>query len=261
MENSNFIKFLGTAGGRFVVAKQLRSSAGTFISIKGKNIMLDPGPGTLVRCAKSRPPIDVSKIDAIILTHAHLDHSNDINVLIDAITEGGLKKRGVLFAPGDCLSGDDAVVLKYLRDYLQEITILRASSEYRVDEEVAFKTSIKHKHGVETYGIKFDIDGFKISFIVDTKYFAELIDDYAGSDILILNVVMDKRHPEYGNVLHLYYDDAANIIKAIRPQKAVLTHFGMTMLKAKPWELVRELSDKLGVNVIAASDGMRIELV
>ncbi|HBQ28399.1 MAG TPA: MBL fold hydrolase, partial [Desulfotomaculum sp.] len=29
----NFIKFLGTAGARFVVAKQLRSSGGTLISL------------------------------------------------------------------------------------------------------------------------------------------------------------------------------------------------------------------------------------
>lgn len=242
------------------MAKQIRSSAGTFISINGKNIILDPGPGTLVKCAASEPPIDLSKVDAVILSHAHLDHSNDVNVVIDAITEGGLKKRGVLFAPDQCLNGDDAVVLNYLRHYLQEITVLRASSEYHVGEEVAFKTSIRHVHGVETYGIKFDVDGLKVSFMVDTKYFPELIDDYAGSDILILNVVIDKPHPEYGKVQHLYYDDAATLIKAIRPKKAVLTHFGMTMLAAKPWKLAEELSDKLGVDVVPATDGMRIDL-
>ncbi|HZD59325.1 MAG TPA: MBL fold metallo-hydrolase [Anaerolineae bacterium] len=259
MGNHDYIKFLGTAGGRFVVAKQLRSSAGTLISIKGKNILLDPGPGTLVRCATARPRIDLNKIDAIILTHAHLDHSTDVNALIDAITEGGLKKRGVLFAPDECLNGDNAVVLKYLRDYLQEITVLRASSEYRVGE-VAFKTSIRHQHGVEAYGIKFDIDGLKVSFMVDTKYFPELIDDYADSNILILNVVMDKVHPEYGKILHLYYEDAVNIIKAIKPQKAILTHFGMTMLKAKPWVLTKELSNELGIDIVAASDGMTVVL-
>jgi len=259
MEDRNFIKFLGTAGGRFVVAKQLRSSAGSLIRIKGKNIILDPGPGTLVKCAKSQPPIDASKIDAVILTHAHSDHSNDVNALIDAITGGGLKKRGVLFTPNDRLNGDNAVVLKYLRDYLKEITVLRASSEYHVGE-AAFKTSIKHEHGVETYGIKFDIDGQNVSFMVDTKYFPELIVDYADSDILILNVVLDKYRSEYGNILHLCYDDAINIIKAIMPQKAILTHFGMAMLKAKPWMLAKELSKELGIDIVAASDGMTIAI-
>lgn len=259
LEKQNYIKFLGTAGGRFVVARQLRSSAGIFLSIDGKNIILDPGPGTLVRFAKAKPRIDVGKINAIILTHAHLDHSNDVNALIDALTEGGLKKRGVLYAPEDCLSGRNAVVLEYLRDYLQDIVILKESSRYQLDE-LTFGTSIKHEHGVETYGIKFDVDGLKVSFIADTKFFPQLIDDYTDSDILILNVVLDKPHPEWGNVMHLSLEDAANIITAIRPRKAVLTHFGMMVLKAKPWILAADLSNKLGIEVISASDGMKLDL-
>jgi len=98
MTGEDHIKFLGTAGARFVVARQLRASAGVFIKMKGSNIILDPGPGTLVRCAKSKPPIDIAALDAVILSHAHIDHTNDANILIDAMTGGGLKKRGILFA-------------------------------------------------------------------------------------------------------------------------------------------------------------------
>ncbi|UCB52854.1 MAG: hypothetical protein JSV10_01825, partial [Candidatus Zixiibacteriota bacterium] len=65
---ANKIKFLGTAGARFVVTKQLLSTAGTWITLEGKNVLLDPGPGTLVRCARSRPPLDPTKLDAIILS-------------------------------------------------------------------------------------------------------------------------------------------------------------------------------------------------
>ena len=46
----NWIKFVGTAGARFVVAKQLRSSGGLWFSLQGMNLYLDPGPGALVRC-------------------------------------------------------------------------------------------------------------------------------------------------------------------------------------------------------------------
>jgi hypothetical protein len=41
---------------------------------------------------------------------------------------------------------------------------------------------------------------------------------------------------------------------------AVLTHFGMTMLRAKPWELAAQLQQSLGVKVIAARDGMKLDL-
>ena len=90
---------MGTAGARFVVAKQLRSSAGTWVTLEDKNILLDPGPGTLVRCAKSRPRLDPTKLDAIILSHQHIDHANDVNIMIEAMTTGGYSKRGYFSLP------------------------------------------------------------------------------------------------------------------------------------------------------------------
>lgn len=258
MKDLPFIKFLGTAGARFVVARQMRASGGIYISARGQNIIMDPGPGTLVRCATSKPRIDVSRLNAIILTHAHIDHSNDVNILIDAISEGGLKRRGVLFATRECIEGENAVILNYLRGFLEEIVLLEANRQYRIGE-LTFSTSIRHQHPVETYGIKFDIDGREVSFMVDTKYFPGLLDSYKGSSILIMNVVRFKPH-ESGEVMHLCIDDVREIVSAIRPEKAIMTHFGMTMLKARPYELSRELTDELGIQVIAASDGMRVEL-
>ncbi|MBA7637448.1 Ribonuclease BN [subsurface metagenome] len=257
MDSDDHIKFLGTAGARYVVAKQLRYSAGTFIKIKDKNIILDPGPGTLVRCAKSRPPIDVTTIDAIILSHAHIDHTNDANILIDAMTEGGLKKGGILFAPKDCLFGINAVILNYLRDFLEDIKILEENKKYQIGD-LTFNTSIKHRHPVETFGIIFNFNGKKISFLVDTNYFPELIESYKNSYILILNVVRYKPHKS-SKVMHLSIHDAKEIISKIRPEKTILTHFGWSMIRAKPWEVAERLTSELGVEVIAASDGMSLE--
>ena len=39
-----------------------------------------------------------------------------------------------------------------------------------------------------------------------------------------------------------------------------MTHFGMTMVKAKPWEIAEDISKKTDVKVIAASDGMNLDL-
>jgi len=256
--HKDYIKFLGTAGARFVVAKQLRSSAGVYICIRDAHIIIDPGPGTLVRCAKSKPPIDVTKLDAIIITHAHIDHSNDANILIDAMTGGGLNGKGLLFAPEECIHGENAVVLPYVRSFLEDIVILRPRGQYSIGE-VSFTTSLRHQHPVETYGIIFDYNGRRISFMVDTHYFPELTKDYEDSDILVMNVVRSTPH-ESGKVMHLSIDDVREILTRIRPRKAVLTHFGMTMLKAKPWVVAEQLSHELGVDVIAASDGMTLEL-
>ena len=85
----NKIKFLGTAGARFVVTRQLRKSGGLWLTFDDTNILIDPGPGSLVRCLSSRPKLNPKDLDGIILTHRHIDHSNDINIMIEAMTNGG----------------------------------------------------------------------------------------------------------------------------------------------------------------------------
>jgi len=249
----DFIKFLGTAGARFVMIKQLRASGGLWINSGGVNVLVDPGPGSIVRCAKSRPKLNPSLLDAIILTHKHLDHSNDINVAIEAMTEGGFKKRGVVFCPDDAVSVDP-VIFNYAKQLPGKIDILRPLASYRING-FEFETSMRHKHPVETYGLKFKIKENTVGLLCDTKYFKELTGFYK-TDVLIIGVVFSKSRPE---VEHLCLSDAEIIIKDIKPKKAILTHFGMTMLAAKPKILAEDLTQRLGIEVIAAYDGMSID--
>jgi len=248
----DFIKFLGTAGARFVMIKQLRASGGLWVSHKGRNVLIDPGPGSIVRCAASRPKLDPTKLDAVILTHRHLDHANDINVMIEAMTDGGFKKRGILFCPEDAIN-EDPVVLKHTRGLVEKIEILEANKTYNVDN-FEFQTSMRHIHPVLTYGLKFNIKNTSVSLLTDTKYFKELTNFYK-TDILIICVVFFEPRP---GVDHLCLLDAESLIRDIQPKKVILTHFGMTMLRAKPQIQALELSNKLGIEVSAAYDGMTI---
>jgi len=252
----SFIKFIGTAGARFVVSKQLRSSGGVWMSVGETNLYIDPGPGALVRCLNGKPKLEPSALDGILLTHKHLDHSGDVNVMIEAMTEGGLKKRGVLFAPEDALE-EDPVVLRYLRNYVEEVVVLKENTEYRIGE-IPFSTAQKHRHRVETYGINFKVKPHSLSLISDTKFFPELPDLYRG-EILIIHVVRLKPVVDEP-IEHLSVEDVKTIVKEVKPKLTILTHFGMTMIRAKPWEVVSELEKELGLKVIAASDGMKLDL-
>ncbi len=249
----DFIKFLGTAGARFVMIKQLRASGGLWISCKGTNVLVDPGPGSIVRCAASRPKLDPSKLNAIILTHRHLDHSGDINVMIEAMTEGGFKKKGIVFCPADAIY-EDSVILKHVTNFPEKIEILEANKSYQADN-FEFSTSLRHMHSAETYGIKFKINKTGVALLPDTRYFKDLVDFYK-TDILIISVVFFQPRPD---VEHLSLTDVELLLKDIKPKKAILTHFGMTMLKAKPHIQALELSQKLGIEVQAAYDGMTLE--
>lgn len=252
IEQKDFLKFLGTAGARFVMITQLRASGGIWISCEGTNALIDPGPGCIVRCAASRPKLDPSSLNAIILTHRHLDHSNDINVMIEAMTEGGFKKRGIVFCPQDSL-GKDSVILNYLKKFPEKIEVLRENGFYKAGA-FGFQTSMKHLHPVETYGLKFKIKKISVSVLTDTKYFEKLKEFYR-TDIVIISVVFFQPHP---GIDHLSLRDVEDLIKEIKPKKAILSHFGMTMLKAKPHLQAQELSQKTGIEVLAAYDGMTL---
>lgn len=252
----DYIKFLGTAGARMVVAKQVRSSGGTWLCIGGVNLLLDPGPGSLVKCWSSRPKLDPTTLDAIILSHKHLDHSGDVNAMIEAMTEGGFKKRGTVLAPEDAINSDP-VVFKYLRSYIDKIEVLKEEGNYSIGG-VKFSTSKRHVHPVETYGLTFHLSKGKLSFITDTKYFSELSTMYK-SDIIVINTVLLKPRNDI-KIDHLSIEDTKIIISEVRPNTAILTHFGMSVLKAKPWEVAERLSQDTGVKVIAARDGMQLNL-
>ncbi len=251
-ESQEFIKFLGTAGARFVMIKQLRASGGLWISASDKNIIVDPGPGSIVRCSTSKPKLDPSKLDAIIITHRHLDHANDINVMIEAMTEGGFKRKGVVFCPEDALE-EDPIILRHVRNFPAGIELLKENSTYCVGD-FQFQTAVKHIHPCLTFGLKFKLGKISIALITDTRYFPQLADCYKA-DIVIISVVFFEPRP---GVDHLCLADAEELIRRIHPQQAILTHFGLTMLKAKPHIQAEKLKERLGIDVVAAYDGMTL---
>ncbi len=308
MPISDRMVILGSGGARIVVAKQLRASGGIWFSLAGTRFLLDPGPGALVRMTGSRHRLDPTKLAGILLSHRHLDHSGDVNNMIEAMTMGGTEPRGALFAPADALGGDDPVVLKYVRPFLDRVVTLEEGGSYRLGN-AGFTCPVRHQHRGEVYGFRFQtgessadhadgpgrsqksdmrsqksevgssrgqrdkgiegqsagaldpmiprsLDPFlTISYIADTRYFPELAEHYRA-DVVVMNVV----RPSPSALDHLCAPDAEELVKAMRPRLTVLTHFGMRMISAKPWVIAREMSERTGCRVVAASDGMLVDL-
>ena len=250
--DSETLIFLGSGGARFIMISQLLATGGIWLSLAGTEILLDPGPGSLVGATKRK--LNPEKLSAIILSHRHLDHSGDANVMVEAMTGGGFNHRGRLFLPGDALD-PEPVVYSFLRDHLEGVEILSEGKSYRVGK-VSFQTPIKHLHGVETYGFNFDTGRHTFSYISDSRYFEALGQSYRG-EVMIINTQSVENRPFLD---HLSVADTERIIFAAKPRVAILTHFGMTVWRAKPWEIAEKMSQKTGTRVIAARDGMRFDL-
>jgi ribonuclease BN (tRNA processing enzyme) len=247
----NSITFLGTGGARVLVFKQLLASGGLWVEQADTTIALDPGPGALVQAIKQK--FDPTKLDAILLSHRHLDHSGDVNTLIEAMTTGGFNRRGAVLAPRDAYEGDP-VILRYLREYVDETLVIEEGGMYQIGD-VVVRTPVRHDHPGEVYGFVFESAGCRWSYIADTRYFPELADHYRA-DVIVINAV----RLEESEIYHLSIPDAKRLIEVIRPQTAILTHFGMTVWRADPSAVAEKLSEETGVEVVAARDGMKCQL-
>jgi phosphoribosyl 1,2-cyclic phosphodiesterase len=255
---STSILFLGSGGARFVVARQLRASGGMWMRFGATQIHVDPGPGALVRALSHVPPCNPRELDAIVLSHKHLDHSNDINAMIEAMTSGGFVRRGAVLAPVDAFD-KEPVVLPYTHRFPERIERLTAGGGPWQIGDVALRTSMAHKHAVQTYGLHFTHENVRVSYLPCGRYFDGLARDYAAHrpDVLIVNVL---RFADTLNVDHFTWHEAKRIVLDVRPKVAIFQHFGTKMLEADPTRLAADFEDETGLRAIAAYDGLTVDV-
>ncbi len=246
------IIFLGTAGSSTVFTKQLRSSGGIILQVEDLQFHLDPGPGSLVK-AKSCE-VNPHNTTAILVTHNHLNHCNDLNVIVDAMTYSGIEQRGLLLASKSVLEENNSFLTKHHQKQLEKI--IPIEKKHKVGIEIVEINALSVKHTDPTaVGFKFYCPRFSLAYTGDTAYTEELVEELMDTDLLILNV------PYPGNKakgLNLDTDSAIKIINTVKPKLAVLTHFGLEMLKTDPILEARRVQQATGIQTIAAKDGLTI---
>lgn len=247
----DFIHFFGTTGNKEIFFKKIRSSGGLYFSVDNTNIIIDPGPNTFYKYIN----LYDDKIDGIILSHIHIDHSNDLNIFVELMTDGGETKKGIVLLPNQAI--EEKIIFPYLRNFPENLYTIISSSKYKI-KNVEIISSIEHRHGVENYGFKIKTKKHNIGLVTDTAYFPELLNSYEGCEILIINVPyykQDKPKPK-----HLDIFNVEEFIRFIKPKKVILTHFNSNILKNNPVCLAKKLSEKYQIEVISAEDDMILEL-
>ncbi len=251
---SAYLQFLGTAGGRFAMLLQVRATGGLWLETPEGALHIDPGPGALVRARQKKLPLH--RLRGILLSHRHLDHCADLNVMTEVLTQGAKKRTGTVLLPRDALEGEDPILLQYLRPMIGELKILQYPASYEV-AGLRIRTIAHYEHGkVETFRFLLEYRGTRIAYFVDGRTHAGA-QEAKGCDVLILYTVTEK--PVEG-IDHLSAADVPQLVRTIQPRRVILTHFGLNFLRQHPWERARELSEETGVPVIAAWDFMKLDL-
>ncbi len=251
----NSLTFLGTGGGRVVVFRQIRQSGGMWLNIEGINILIDPGPGSLVKIFERG--FDTRDVDVIVVSHRHLDHCADLNSVVESATESKKKPKDILVCPSDVVEGEDPILLKYLRGAVKEHRYLKENIEIPY-KDIKIVGTVKHIHPeAETYGIEFHSENKKVIYVPCGRFYEGMLEGYSeNADLMIFNTTFPVRMEDY---YHLSVPDVEIMLQKYKPKKAVLTHFSIAMLKADPEKIAMRLSRKTKVPVVAAYDGMRID--
>ncbi|NWF87600.1 MBL fold metallo-hydrolase [Candidatus Bathyarchaeota archaeon] len=250
------IILLGTGGGRFATITQKRRTAGIRILSEGLNLHLDPGPGALVHSISEG--LDPQKINAVFVSHCHPDHYTDAEVLIEAMTHGMTKKRGVLVAAKSVLNGNNSCepsISKYHQQMPEQKIEAVPNMKFQVGNLNISVTKSVHTDP-NAVGFRFETSDFgDFAYTSDTEYYEDIGKYYEDVRLLILCVMRTAGKPWKG---HMTTNDAIKIVEATRPEQAVLTHLGMQMIFKGSAAEAKLIEEKTRVPTIAATDGMHI---
>ncbi len=249
------IIFLGTGGGRWMTITQ-RLYTGGFRLHGESNIHVDPGAGAITRtCERGINPLNT---DALFVSHCHPDHYTDAEVFIEAMTKGMKKKKGLVAASKSVLIGNEELgpaISKYHRAMIGDERLIVAGERLKIGNigVEALPTSHSDPSGV---GLKFFTEKGIVTYTGDTEYFDGMEDVYRDTQIMVVNVIRPK-----GERLkwHLCSNEVIDILNAVNPEVAILTHFGMKMHPVAKSEADR-IKSKTGVKTLAARSGMRFTL-
>ncbi len=258
------LTFLGTGGGRFTTISQLRQTGGLYLRDRGLRCNIDPGPGALVHM--HRYGLDPTKTDAILVSHAHLDHCTDAPVLLEGITRAGLDKKGTLVAPPSVLRGArqrdgkqvGPIVRKHHQKMLQNVHEVGPGSEFLLNGVYEGMATKQHHSDPDTVGYKLKLTHGQFSYIIDTQYYDGLADWHKGSRVVVCQMTRggSDRIP-----WHMCTDDVMQLAEQIQPKLMLLTHFGYKTLRDNdPGVWAQKVTDATGVPTVAARDGLRVTL-
>jgi phosphoribosyl 1,2-cyclic phosphodiesterase len=250
--------FLGTGGGRFATISQKRMTGGFRIDgFASKNFHIDPGPGALVRLHEFG--LNPSNLDVLFISHAHADHYNDGEIIVEAMTEGMTKENGLIIGSKSILEGCKQwgpCISDYHKS--KSDTLMLSNNQTRNLNGFSIKGT-KTIHGDPT-GIGFQLksDDLTISYTSDTGYFDKLHEYHKGADVLIASILRPGN--QFIKCRHMSSSDLIKLINEIKPKIAIMTHYGFKMINAPPENEAKNIEKETGISTIAAFDGMSLTI-
>ncbi len=234
-----------------------RGSPGIALRSGDTLLFLDLGSGSLYRAA--RFGIEVSRLDGVLLSHLHPDHTGDLVPLLFAFRNPEWPREGALslFGPTG--------LLEFLRDLEATYGPWVAAEGYEREEKVLQSGSsslkgvhvsacpVRHGPAAVAYEIK-ETSGKRLVYSGDTEYCDELAVFAKDTDLLVLECSFPEGEERPG---HLTPSGAGRIAGQARCRRLLLTHFYPA---CRGQDLLTPCRRHYDGPITLAEDGLEIEV-
>ncbi len=235
-----------------------RVQSGILVEVGNQTILFDVGSGTLHRLTQTQ--VDVTSIDAVFITHFHIDHCSDFIPLCQTLWLSGYRKTLKLFGPPamrEWARGVLEVAFPYLRGKIRIELLELEERETVYLGPVAISTSITIHGSMDTRAYKIEHEGKSVVYTGDTGPCRDVIELAQGVDLLIHELNwMDGKHPEG---VHTSPSELMDIVEETCPHKVVLTHLSPEVIANKK-SILATISRRSNAEVIIGEDLMVLDV-
>jgi len=175
------------------------------------------------------------------------------------MTEGGTRKQGVLLASTSVIEGNGdfgPAISKYHLSKPKVVKVMQPFSKVSLRPLEIAATPTAHSD-TSSVGFRIQTSGGIVSYVSDTQLVEQVIKAHRHCRVLIACVTrpLGQRIPH-----HLSTEDAGYLIEKVKPELAVITHFGMRVIQENPETQAKWIEERSDVKTLAARDFMTLDL-
>lgn len=223
--------------------KRLRVSV--LLEIKDKTYVIDCGPDFRQQMLQHQ----VEKLDAILITHEHSDHTAGLDDIRPYYFRQGAISFYTTIEVFAALKKRFGYIFETHNKYPGAPTI----SQHVVSKKQPFLLDNTLVTPVEALHNKLPVLGYSMegfTYLTDVKTMApDEIEKIKGTKVLVINALRHEPHPS-----HLNLEEALAFIDKVKPHRAYLTHISHHL------GFHQRVEETLPENVFLAYDGLTIEL-
>lgn len=223
-----------------------RASSAYLVWIDGMSrFLIDFGGGAMLRFEESNARIE--DLDALLLTHLHIDHTADIPALIKASYFSSRREDLLLFGPDknglmpdtntftQRLFANDRGAWKYMGDYLdgraafqlKPVTLAQSRTIKLIYKkgDIAIQAVSVHHGPIPAIAYRINIGNYSVTFSGDMNGSYHTLEKLAkGSDLLIAHHAVPKGTRGVAAQLHMTPVTIGEIADRAKVKKLILSH-------------------------------------